>query len=217
MATRGAVVVAQRNLLEIVKGVQVSSETTVENLIATNDKIVTRIEGIVKGAEQIGNAVEKDGLIEVRMRMPLYATDGLAPAIVDALPPIVDSAAQPEENNDPNSKPMEQAVPSKGLAFSMGGKKLDPALFPLIVGEDGKVLLDTRSLYNPKKGNFPRYVNMTKEALAAAGLSKQAQLLDVLSSGDGKITVSDATKSKIPWQKILNTVKTVGKFLLLLI
>src|SRR5512135_820135 len=46
MAERAAFVVALRNLLEIVKGVRVDSETVVENFMIKSDVIRIRVEGI---------------------------------------------------------------------------------------------------------------------------------------------------------------------------
>jgi len=54
MAKRGAIVDAQRNLLEIIKGVNVTSETTVNDMITTRDYIYTRIDGVIKGAQLVG-------------------------------------------------------------------------------------------------------------------------------------------------------------------
>jgi hypothetical protein len=71
MATRGAVVVAQRNLLEIVKGVHVQGETTVEDMMTKRDLITTRVEGIVKGA-QINHP---DLLQEKRKTMKILLVD----------------------------------------------------------------------------------------------------------------------------------------------
>jgi hypothetical protein len=49
MARRAAIVIAQRNLLEVVKGVHIDSRTRVENFMLQNDSIVTRVKGILKG------------------------------------------------------------------------------------------------------------------------------------------------------------------------
>ena len=60
MAIRGAVVVAQRNLLEIIDGVQVYGQTVVKDLETQSDIIVTRIQGIIKGAMPVDTVVTKD-------------------------------------------------------------------------------------------------------------------------------------------------------------
>lgn len=223
MAIRGATVVAQRNLLEIVKGVNVTSETTVEDLITTKDFIVTRIDGVVKGAQMVGQPRVEDGSVKVRLRMPLYAANGLAPAVYDALPeqPTVTpppADQQPAVDTAAAQAPAAPAqTPTNGFALNMNGKPFDPALFPVIVDEQGKVVLDTKKIYDPSKGQFPQILNASKTVLQAMGNKKGVQILDVLSAADGKITISNDSKNKVVWDKVFNVAKTIGKFLLMLI
>lgn len=81
MAVRAAQVVAYRNLLEIVKGVRVDSETVVENFMTKSDIIRTRVDGIVKGARILKTQYMSDGAVEVVVAMPL------AGALMDAIVP----------------------------------------------------------------------------------------------------------------------------------
>ena len=218
MAIRGATVVAQRNLLEIVKGVTVTSETTVEDLIATSDKIITRIEGVVKGAQMVGRPIVAEGSVKVRLRMPLYATNGLAPAVADVTPaPTPGPGTETDTEPAQLAQPAQAKAPEKGLAFNLNGKSFDPALFPVVTDSAGNVLLDTRQIYDPTKGQFPQVVNATRQVLEAAGFKKGVEVIDVISAKDGKIVIDNKGKSKFPWDKVLNTVKTVGKFLLMLL
>ncbi len=60
---RAAELVAQRTLLETLKGVQVDSKTTVENLMLKEDVIHSRVEGIVKGAQIVKRDVTWEGNI----------------------------------------------------------------------------------------------------------------------------------------------------------
>jgi len=72
MAVRAAKADALRNLLEMVKGVRVDSETTVDNFVMKSDVIRSRVEGIVKGAMQVGGPrYQSDGTVELTLRMPL--------------------------------------------------------------------------------------------------------------------------------------------------
>lgn len=50
LAKGAAKVVAQRNLLEVLKGVHIDSQTTVHNYLVQDDTITTRINGVLKGA-----------------------------------------------------------------------------------------------------------------------------------------------------------------------
>lgn len=69
MAERAAQVVAYRNLLEIVKGVRVDSETVVENFMTKSDIIRTRVDGIIRGAMPVKKQYLSDGSVEVTVVM----------------------------------------------------------------------------------------------------------------------------------------------------
>lgn len=99
MAIRGAVVIAQRNLLEIINGVKITGETRVQDMIATNDYVYSRVDGLIKGAQQIGEPIEIDGLIEVTMRVPLYASNGLAPIVYSQMPQYAGNNKNAAVNN----------------------------------------------------------------------------------------------------------------------
>ncbi len=65
MAVRAATVVAYRNLLEIVKGVRVDSESVIENFMVKSDVIRTRVTGVVRGARILSKKYLSDGSVEV--------------------------------------------------------------------------------------------------------------------------------------------------------
>jgi len=69
MAERAAQVVAYRNLLEIVKGVRVDSETVVENFMTKSDIIRTKVDGIIKGAMPVKKLYLSDGSVEITVVM----------------------------------------------------------------------------------------------------------------------------------------------------
>ncbi len=81
MAERAAFVVALRNLLEIVKGVRVDSESVVDTFMVKSDVIRTRVDGIVKGARIVKTSYLSDGSVEVLVIMPIKG------ALMDALVP----------------------------------------------------------------------------------------------------------------------------------
>ncbi|MBN1782839.1 LPP20 family lipoprotein [bacterium] len=71
-AIRAAKLDAYRNLLEIVKGVNLTSETTVENAMLLSDVIKTRVEGILQGARMVGEPrYMSTGDVEVEVEVPL--------------------------------------------------------------------------------------------------------------------------------------------------
>jgi hypothetical protein len=219
MAERGAIVVAQRNLLEIVKGVSVIGETTVEDMITTGDYVYTRVEGVVKGAKQFGPSREENGVVTVTLRMPLYdKTNGVAAGFTPTglqnarlSAGLVDDAA-----TIVNAVAGEQIIDgSKPIAFSIGGKSFDASMFPVVVDDNGKVLLDFSKIYE-KSGNIPKILNASKDLMSAAGFTKGADVIDLIQDkATGKLTLADTTKKgKINWGKIADVAGKVGKVLL---
>lgn len=76
-AKRAAMMDAQRNLAEAVKGVQVSSESTMEDLILQSDIVKTRVDTLIKGMSEVSSEYnEKDGTYEVVLEMPLFSANG---------------------------------------------------------------------------------------------------------------------------------------------
>ncbi len=140
MAERAAVVVAQRNLLEIIKGVRVDSETRVESFMTDYDVVYARIEGTVKGARQVGPARPDSiaGLVEVELEVDLYGNDGLSEALAPAIPggDVSVGSLSPRVRDF-----LEQY---SGLVVDGAGTGLQPSLYPKIYDEDGNLLLDTR-------------------------------------------------------------------------
>ncbi len=208
MATRGAIVVAQRNLLEIIQGVNVVSETTVKDMMIQSDYIYTRVDGVVKGAQQHGEAIEKDGMIEVTMRIPLYERNGLAPAVYDGIETLPVMSNKKFAVNVPADENAE--VPG-GLVFNFNGKKFDPTMFPLVVDQNGNLLLDMTKIYNPKEGKFPKILSGTKEIFNDLNFKEGIQVIDVIQSVDGKIVVDPTKTPKLNWEKIQKTMSTATK------
>jgi hypothetical protein len=208
MATRGAIVVAQRNLLEIIQGVNVVSETTVKDMMIQSDYIYTRVDGVVKGAQQFGEAIEKDGMIEVKMRIPMYETNGLAPAVYDGIAQLPGMGNRALVQTD--IEVGEEGLPS-GLVFNFNGKTYDPSMFPMVVDKDGKLLLDMTKFYDPKEGKFPKILSGTKDIFKEIKFKEGTQIIDVIESFDGKIVVDPESVKKVNWEKIQKGVATATK------
>jgi hypothetical protein len=144
MAERAATVVAQRNLLEIVKNVRVDSDTRVQDFMAEHDSAYQRIEGIVKGARQRSPAIYDSlgGTVEVELECGLYGDSGIAGALTPR------SAAGPRQGDISAgglSRPaLEFLRQYSGLVIDAGDTDLKPALFPKIYDEGGSLLLDPR-------------------------------------------------------------------------
>ncbi|MBN1339563.1 MAG: hypothetical protein JXA03_09575 [Bacteroidales bacterium] len=216
MAIRGAVVVAQRNLLEIINGVRVHGETTVENMIATEDIIYTRVDGLIKGAEMVGEPYEEWGMMVVIMKVPLYQNNGLAAAVYPALEKALKSSSAgllPGEE----LKSGEVITELSQFAFNLGGRQFDPSMFPIVTDEEGNILLDLTRIYNPDLGQFPQILKTSKELMSEMGFEKGVEVIDVIDSFDGKLVVDKSAKKKVNWDKVASTVAKIGKILLLFV
>ena len=99
LAKGAAKVVAQRNLLEVVKGVHIDSETTVQNYMVQDDTITTRIQGVLKGATIEKYTFGPDN--SCTATISIHLTGDLSRAILQNLP---------------------QADPARGQALGLEGK-----------------------------------------------------------------------------------------------
>jgi hypothetical protein len=146
MAQRAATVVAQRNLLEIVKGVRVDSDTRVQDLMAENDSVYQRIEAVVKGARQRSPARYDSlgGTVEIELECALNGEGGVASAVAPQ------PAAGPQSGNlaagGLSSAAREFLRQYSGLVLDGGNTGLKPALFPKLYDDSGALLLDPRKL-----------------------------------------------------------------------
>jgi len=129
MAERAAQVVAYRNLLEAVKGVQVDSTTTVENFMVTSDVIKTQVSGIIQGATVMDKKYMSDGSVEVTVGMKLTG------ALADQLLPKGSAAPMPPAGAAPAANPSQIYT---GLVVDARGLGVRPAMSPKILSEDGR-------------------------------------------------------------------------------
>lgn len=79
---RAAKVDAIRNLAEIIYGVQVDSETTVNNFVLESDVIKTEVTGFIQGAEVVSEKEMSDGSCEVVIAIGMVGDNGLSEVIV---------------------------------------------------------------------------------------------------------------------------------------
>lgn len=70
-ACRAAVIDAQRNLLESIKGVRVEGSTVVANMMVESDVIKTSVSGVLQGGRVVKREVDPDGGCIVTMTAPL--------------------------------------------------------------------------------------------------------------------------------------------------
>ena len=134
MAFRAAQVVASRNLLELVEGIRVDSETIVENYIVKSDIIREQVSGVIRSARVTNHRKFPDGSVEVFLNMPLWGKKSLSSALL---------ADQPMSSQGPSM----EGPPTDGytgIVIDTRGLGVQPATLPLVVDQEGQLV------YGPK-------------------------------------------------------------------
>lgn len=142
MCLRAATVVAYRNLLEVTKGVQVDSQTTVRDFVTESDVINTAVSGFVKGAQVINKDYLSDGTCEVTVRMSLSGkfANIIIPKAIEEQQKRPSPPPAPVKPEPPPVKP--EAAPAAtpvytGMVVDARGLGVRPAMSPKIVDETG--------------------------------------------------------------------------------
>ncbi len=166
MALRAATLDAYRNLLEITKGVQVNSNTTVQDFMTQSDVIRAQVDGMIRGARILNTRYLEDGTVEIKMIMNMYGrfTDMILGAAEPSKPasqpvhpqpvapqPVAPQPAQPQPVQ-PQAAPAQPAPsePAKaepvaqpgvvytGLVIDARGMGVRPCMSPRVLDEDGR-------------------------------------------------------------------------------
>lgn len=138
MARRGAIVDAQRRLVEIIQGVRLEGKTTMVNAMA-NDIVRQIVEGRVKGAELVPNSEKWEGqTYEVALRVNLLRDIGS----IICKPDVFGNSGAPicDPNTfNPTNNPVKKSSYT-GLIIDATGIKLTPQVLFSIYDETGKLI-----------------------------------------------------------------------------
>lgn len=144
IARRAAMVDAQRNLLEITKGVQIDAETTVENLTVSSDVVNSKVQGLLKGAQIFEEGNLDDGGYYVKMRIALYgSTNSLASvAMAEYAKDIQPQEFAEVEDTDLSKKEVKQVKRAgyTGVIIDASGLGLEATFSPAILDTNGRVV-----------------------------------------------------------------------------
>jgi len=151
-AIRAATIMAQRALLETVKGVKIDSQTKVENKMVQEDVINTRIEGTIQGAEIIKQNIRWEGdtpIAAVELRICLSGVGGCKSekSIINAL----DLDQKSEQTNAPSQRLddilakqetivqkaqdiiYDSSRPVTGIIFNLQGLFFERVILPVVI------------------------------------------------------------------------------------
>lgn len=148
----GAHIAALRNLLGIVNGVQIDSDTTMENLYVTNDVIHAKVDGIIKNAMTVKQFKDETGSYHEIVELKLF---GGANSIAAVAIPKVEQKPLPapevfadkveKAENTTNTTSPEKPVSTvngtyTGVIVDCRGMGLKTAMAPGIYAENGEVV-----------------------------------------------------------------------------
>lgn len=129
LALRAAKLDALRNILEVVNGVRIDSTTVVRDFAIESDIIMTKVEGMVRGARQVKQEYLSDGTVEIIMAVDMRG--GFAQLV---LPQDIKQV-----------EPITSMVPAQkasgvltGLVVDAKGLKVRPAMAPKVLDENGQ-------------------------------------------------------------------------------
>lgn len=140
-ARRAAIMDAQRGLAETVQGVQVTSESSMKDLMLEYDFVRTRVDAIIKGMTQISEQYFDDDTCEVVLEMPMF---GSSQALSTA-------AFLPQQNEPVLAFPQPTSSVAMnagytGLIIDCRGMNLNPVMSPVIKNASGTSIYGHRNL-----------------------------------------------------------------------
>ena len=112
LARRAAVVDGYRQLAEVVQGVNVDAETTVENMMVTSDVIRTKVNAMIKGARVVAEAAVPGGGYQVNMEVSMFGVSNSVAQAVLEKPAVMEPFPQPVASVPP-------AVPSVSVSVNV--------------------------------------------------------------------------------------------------
>jgi hypothetical protein len=203
MALRAAKIDAYRNLLEITRGVQVDSTTTIRDFTVESDVINTQVDGLVKGAVVVNQEYMSDGTVEVRVRMPLYGnlSQVIIPASIEKRkelkPPEAPAAPAPAA-----AAPAGPPVAYTGLVVDARGIAARPAMSPRIFDEDGKEVYGSANVdreYAVQQGmsGYARDLTAAQSNQRVTNSPFTAKALKTSGAGKADLIISNAEAQQI--------------------
>ena len=194
MALRAAKLDAYRNILEVIKGVRVDSNTVVRDFMTENDEIRTSVEGVVRNFTVVDQSYLSDGTVEVTVRMNLSGR--LSQTVLPKGP-------EPEPSAAPAPAPAAPTTDSvTGLVIDARGLAARPAMSPKIVDENGKEVYGSMQVdrqYAIQQGMTGYARDLTAAQSNPRVTSNPLSVKGIRADGPGKcdIIISNADAAKV--------------------
>ena len=137
-ARRAAITDAYRNMGEVIKGVQINSETSVKNLMLEDDRISAKMDAFINNARIVKEGMGKDGIYYVTLQVNLYGNNSLSKIVYQS--ETMTTKALPAPSADYTFSNAEKYT---GLVIDVTGLDLERCMSPKIVDESGREIYGT--------------------------------------------------------------------------
>jgi hypothetical protein len=153
LSREAAIMAAQRNLVGVINGLQIDSDTTMKEFLIEHDTVTRKISGILQGAQVVEEDTTSDGGYYVVMRVPLYGKGSISAAV---MPEIIPDTPEPFEEvteTELNSSELQtlQTVTYTGVIVDASGLGLDTTFSPVIYDTNGRAIYGVKNLSNSKE------------------------------------------------------------------
>jgi hypothetical protein len=185
---------ALRQLIEIVNGVTLTSETTMSSAMV-DDVINTKVRGFIRGARQNGDPKYlSDTSVEVEYSVPMSGISDIM------LPPLTVPAAVPGEATAAPNAPTAGGI--TGIIIDARGLKARPAMAPRILDQNGNAVYGPGTYsreYAVKNGvaGYSKTIEAAQKDARVMGNPLVVKGIATAGTNRTDITVSNADVSKI--------------------
>ena len=195
-ARRAAIMDAQRNLAETVKGVRVTSDSTMEDLELKYDVVRTQVDAIIKGMNEVSSQLMDDGTYEVVLEMPIFgAADSLSDA---AFLPFKD---EPKVSFPQPSTSTSVTVNYTGLIIDCRGMNLNCVMSPVIKNDNNQAIYGHQNLDYDKiiVNGMASYANSAEDEISRSRAGNNPLIVKAVNLADlnANPVVSTADADKI--------------------
>lgn len=196
LARRAAIVDAYRILAETVQGVQIDSETLVQDLVVADDLVKAKVNALVKGAHVVDEGVNEDGSYYVRMSIPMFGKEKSVAAV--ALPEVSKNVVpeplpKVKETVLPKAEVKEiKKVKYTGVVVDADNMGLEATFAPVIYDTNGRIVYGLANLDKDKaiSEGMVGYANVIQDATSGNRAGENPLVVKAVAVRGGKNSVN---------------------------
>ena len=152
LARRAAIVDAQRNLAEMIKGVQIDSDTLMQDLVIKSDTVSAKVSALVNGYRVVDEGVNPDGSYYVKLSVPMFGmTNSVAAIAIPEIPKPASPEPLPTVDVKKTKLPKAEVKDMQtstftGVIVDASGMGLQSTFSPVINDENGRGIYGMKNI-----------------------------------------------------------------------